>query len=377
MAQATTTRGNANVSGRRPAALTVLMMPDFRAGNPYQSLLGKAISELGYKVLFPNGYRRIFPLYRAVREQTAPVNILHLHWLTPYLRGKTFVSYLVYALKLYVDTCLVRLCDVQLVWTIHNRISHESEFPRVELWAMRRIANSAKRVIVHSQAALVDLTRDLDLNAGKTVVIPHGHYRDVYTSVIDQVVAKSALGLPKDSLVYLCFGLVRKYKNIEGLLKAWRRSRGLPPDALLVLAGEALQPEYGEEVNLLAQSSKNVIAHLRHIPAGQVHLYFSAADIVVLPFQRTLTSGSLLLAMSFDKPVIAPGLDVIVEALGAAGELLYDPFDEGGLCRALETASSTDLTSLAKRTRSECDKLSWSAIAQLTVSTYNAACQAA
>jgi glycosyltransferase involved in cell wall biosynthesis len=376
MAQASTIRGNADVSGR-PAGLTVLMMPDFRGGNPYQSLLGKAISDLGYKVLFPNGYRRLFPLYRAVREQTAPVSVLHLHWLTPYLRGKTLASYFVYALKLYVDTCLVRLCDVQIVWTIHNRISHESQFPRVELWAMRRIASSASRVIVHSQAALADLTQDLGRNVRKTVVIPHGHYRDVYSSVVDRLAAKSALGLPGDSFVYLCFGLVRKYKNIEGLLKAWTRSRGLPPDALLVLAGEPLQPEYGEKINLLAKDNKNVIAHLRHIPAGQIHLYYSAADIVVLPFQRTLTSGSLLLAMSFGKPVIAPGLDVIVEALGAAGELLYDPFDEGGLCRALETASSIDLTSLAKCTRAECDKLSWSAIAKMTICTYNAACQAA
>jgi len=365
------------MEGGLRAAITVLMMPDFRDGNPYQSLLSEAISDLGHQVVFARGYRRLFPLYRAVREQTAPVNVLHLHWLTPYLRGKTLLSYLAYALKFYMDTCLVRLCGVRIVWTIHNRISHESAFPQVELWAMRRIARSASRVIVHSQAALVDLRDELDLNLRKTVVIPHGHYREVYYSAIEQKVSKRDLGLPEDSFVYLCFGLVRKYKNIEGLLRAWKQSRNLPPHALLVVAGEALQPEYGEEVNLLAQSSQNVVAHLRHIPDEQVHLYFSAADVVVLPFQRTLTSGSVLLAMSFDKPVIAPRFDVIIETLGAAGELLYDPFDEGGLCRALQEAGSTDLTSLAQRTRRQCDNLSWPAIAKMTASTYSAACQAA
>jgi glycosyltransferase involved in cell wall biosynthesis len=377
MGQTSTTTEDAVLNGRQRAELTVLMMPDFREGNPYQSLLSSAISDLGYKVSFPHGYRRIFPLYRAMRQQGAPVNVLHLHWLTPYLRGKKLASYLIYALKLYVDVCLVRLSGARIVWTIHNRISHEARFPRLELWAMRRIARSASRVIVHSQAALAEVADELDFESAKTAVIPHGHYRDVYHSAIDQRVAKRELGLPAESLVYLYFGLVRRYKNIEGLLSGWRENPNLPPGAVLVIAGETLEPEYGEEIRRLTQSRANVVAHLRHIPAEQVHLYFSAADVVVLPFHRMLTSGSLLLAMSFDKPVIAPRFDAIVEALGPAGEFLYDPLDDDGLRRALGMAARADLASQAQHTRRQCDEISWSTIAEMTIATYNAACDTA
>lgn len=98
--------------------------------------------------------------------------------------------------------------------------------------------------------------------------------------------------------------------------------------------------------------------------------YCSAAGIVVLPFQRMLTSGSLLLAMTFDKPVIAPRLAVIAEALGPAGDLLYDPQDERGLAGAIELGARTDLRSLAGRTRRQCDQLAWRAIAQQASSVY-------
>jgi beta-1,4-mannosyltransferase len=377
MTQKSTVRDDSDIVEGRRTALTVLMMPDFRTRNPYQSVLSKAISDLGNKVSFPYGYRRLFPLYRAVREQAAPVNVLHLHWLTPYLRGKHLVSYLIYALKLYTDVCLVRLRGVPIVWTIHNSLSHESQFPRLELWAMRWIASAASRVIVHSVAALQQLRQELRLSAAKMVVIPHGHYREVYKPAVDKQVARERLGLPAESLIYLCFGLVRRYKNIEGLLKAWSQSHTLSHINVLVLAGEALDLNYAEEIRGLAQSNTNVILRLRHIPAEEVHLYFSAADIVVLPFSRTLTSGSLLLAMSFDKPIIAPRFDVIVEALGPAGALLFDPSEADALHRALGAAASADLAAIAERVRPQCDRLSWSAIAEMTVSTYDAACQSA
>jgi glycosyltransferase involved in cell wall biosynthesis len=360
-------------SGPDVTGLEVLMMPDFRNGNPYQSLLSKSISELGCDVSFPSGYRRVLPLYRAIRDRANSVRILHLHWLTPYLRGKTLPSYVVYVLKLYLDLCLVRLSGVKIVWTIHNKISHESRFPRLELWAMRRVAASASKVIVHSQAALAELEGPLGLERDRTAVIPHGHYREVYHTSIDQAAARKKLELPSKTFIYLCFGLVRKYKNIEQLLLAWEKWRNSLPGSLLLLAGEALDPEYGEQITRLTRSCPDVLLHLRHVPTEEVHLYFSAADVVVLPFERTLTSGSLLLAMSFEKPVVAPRFGVIAETVGAADDLLYDPLNDDSLGEALRLAACLDSAANAKKTRIQCDQFAWRAIAQTTVCTYLAA----
>jgi len=241
---------------------------------------------------------------------------------------------------------------------------------------MSRIASSATSIIFHSQAALTDLRKEFDKVSANAVVIPHGHYRDVYPPAVDRRFARRELDLPADGCIFLCFGLVRKYKNIEGLVSAWQQNDGLAANSFLLVAGEPLPAEYGDDIMALVGRTRNTIAHLRHIPAEQVHIYFSAADIVVLPFQRTLTSGSLLLAMSYDKPIVAPKLDVIAETIGEAGGLLYDPHDDHGLSTVLGEAAKADLTSVARLTRRECDKFDWTMIAQMTVTVYRSACQA-
>jgi len=374
MQQESTSAANLVQSPAQNVDVNVLMMPDLRTGNPYQVLLSKALEELGCTVSFPGGYRRVFPLFRALREQARPVSVLHLHWISPYLRGTNSLSYLAYALKLYLDLLLVRLSGTQIVWTIHNRISHESRFPRIERLAMRLVARSASRMIIHSNAALTEIQAELRLDPEKTVVIPHGHYREVYHAAIDRQTAKRRLDLAADSFVYLCFGLIRRYKNIEGLLNGWKNNSDLPPRSVLLVAGESQDPVHGAEIRRLAEDCSNVLLHSRHIPADQVHLYFSAADVVVLPFEKTLTSGSLLLAMSFDKPVIGPRLSVISETIGPAADLLYDPFEENALSQALSRAPSLNLASLGQTTRRQCDAANWETIAEATASTYEAAC---
>ena len=69
----------------------------------------------------------------------------------------------------------------------------------------------------------------------------------------------------------------------------------------------------------------------QYIPDEELQHVMSAADVVVLPYLRILSSGAAMLALSFGRPVIAPrqGLlnDMIVSSVG----LLYDPVDPQGL----------------------------------------------
>jgi folate-dependent phosphoribosylglycinamide formyltransferase PurN len=107
--------------------VTVLMIPDYRTDNPYQTLLSKALENQGVKVLVPCGYRRVFPIYRAIKSKEK-INILHLHWISPYFKGKNIFTKSIYALKLLIDIFLTKWAGVKIVWTYHNHISHDSLF---------------------------------------------------------------------------------------------------------------------------------------------------------------------------------------------------------------------------------------------------------
>ncbi len=73
----------------------MLMMPDYRPDNPYQELLAHGLKAEGCRVAFPRGYRRVLPLCRAVRDEKG-VDILHLHWTSPYLKGCGLAEFLVF-----------------------------------------------------------------------------------------------------------------------------------------------------------------------------------------------------------------------------------------------------------------------------------------
>ncbi len=346
------------------------MMPDYRIDNPYQTFLAKALQQKGVSVHFPSGYRRVFPIYRAIKTNPASISVLHLHWLDPYLKGdKTFVK-LVYCVKFLIDILLTRWAGIKVVWTVHNIVSHNSKFPRLELWTQRILVKFVDRAIVHHTAAVDEITQRYKLPSSKIEVIPHGHYRDVYESAINSLEARQQLGLSESGKIYLNLGMLKPYKGIEQLLQIWQDNQFILDGNTLLIAGKALDDHYGKILAKQASDTKNIILHNTFIENDQIHLYFSAADVVVLPFERILTSGSLILAMSYSKPVIAPRLGSIPETLGAADWLLYDPKEERGLLHAIKNSTQVDLDALERLVNEACDRLDWNAIAQKTFQIY-------
>ena len=77
-----------------------------------------------------------------------------------------------------------------------------------------------------------------------------------------------------------------------------------------------------------------------------------------------LTSGSVILAMSYAKLVVAPSLAGVAACLANATDLLYNPEEEDGLQTALESALDIDLADLGRHVRAACDRFDWDPIAK-------------
>ena len=344
------------------------MMPDYRADNPYQRLLAEALEAQGAEIHFPVGYRRGLPLWRAWR--TVPgTRVLHLHWINPYLRGSNAMSQAVYCLRFLADVALLRWSGVSVIWTIHNRVSHESKWPRLERWVQRRLARQADRFIVHARASLEELRGDLSLRPERTSVIPHGHYRDAYGPRVDSAASRKALGLPATGRIYLCFGMLRPYKGIEKLIGEWLSTTNHAEDTL-VIAGRALDNNFLARLVEMATGATTIRLVPGFVPDDQVPHYFGAADVVVMPFNSVLTSGSLLLAMSYGKPIIAPRFGAIGEMVGDADDLLYDPEDLNGLRVSLARSTTLSLIPLRAKTERMCNALGWDRLAGMTLNAY-------
>lgn len=351
--------------------LRVLMLPDVREANLYQQLLANAIAAAGAVVQFPYGYRRVLPIWRAVADnQPPPIDLIHLHWPHYFLRDARRIGQLIYMGKFLADLAAnQQLRGIGLVWTIHNRLSHESPFPQLELQFRQQLARQADRLILHNQATAAAIAADYQFPLKKASIIPHGHYRSVYAPAIPQAAARQQLGLPTTGRLYLFCGQLRPYKGVERLLALWRDWSDRWPEDRLLVAGHA-DSEYARTLQQLAADLPRAQLQVRFIPDDELHLYYSAASVAVYPFQQVLNSGSIILAMSYGVPTIAPRLGAIPETLGAADALLYDAEDPQGLQNALLASTQLDLESLARATVCACDRLDWTAIGQQTVAAY-------
>ena len=352
--------------------MRVFMLAQLRPESSYLKLLAEALRGQGIEVVFLPYYQRsrLFPLFVKLMREPRRVDILHIHWIHPYVLGDRLYSSLLYAFQFLIDLLFSHWAGVKLVWTVHNQLSHNAKFPRLELWVRSRLSKLVDRLILLNQSTLNSLAQDYGFNPAKAEIIPHGHYRNFYQPLIDRSLARQALGLSQSGLVYLNLGILKPYKGIENLLKAWPVNQAISEGNTLLIAGKPYSQEYGLALAKLTNGLNNIVLISEFVEDHKIHLFFSAADVVVLPFDKILNSGGLILAMSFGKPIIAPDLGGIAEQLGDAGKLLYNPSDPQELARMLGKSLQMDLLELGKLTAQACDRLDWSPIAEKTLQVY-------
>lgn len=287
--------------------MRVAVLPDWRKSNPYQRLLAEALEAQGVACFFPQGYRRGLPISRALLPKPRP-DVLHLHWPTPYLRDPRLFWRGLYSARTIADLAIVRVAGIPIVWTVHNLITHDAKSPKLEWWFSRRLARQVDSLIVHSEAARDAVVKELGVAPEKTSVIPHGPLADAYGAAPDRNEARDALGLPRDVPVALFFGMIRPYKGVPELLRAWDALGARRGDAVLRIVGSALDPQYAAQIADLAAEIPSVQVDLRFVPDEEVPVQMAAADLLVLPFAQSLTSGSVHLAQDYGLPVLASRL---------------------------------------------------------------------
>jgi len=134
---------------------------------------------------------------------------------------------------------------------------------------------------------------------------------------LTQQQAQERLGL-KGKNVLLFFGYIRQYKGLMNIIEALPLIRKQVSNAHLLVVGEFYdnpQP-YLDAIKRLGLST-NVAIINEYVANEAVHLYFTAANLAVLPYNEATQSGILSIAYGFAKPVV-------VTDVGGLAELVDD-----------------------------------------------------
>jgi glycosyltransferase involved in cell wall biosynthesis len=97
-----------------------------------------------------------------------------------------------------------------------------------------------------------------------------------------------------------------------------------------------------------------------------------AADVITLPFLAATTSGTLMLALSWGRPVIAPALGCLPSTVAPEAGILYDPTDSEGLPKALKSIRGWQLNGASAAALACARRWDWDEIAAQTEGAYRA-----
>jgi glycosyltransferase involved in cell wall biosynthesis len=243
------------------------------------------------------------------------------------------------------------------VLTAHNVVAHEQRAGQES--ARRRLLRAMDAVVVHSQHG-ADQAARLGADPARVHVIPHGAL-DYLTRQPGEAPLPDELGAVEGPVV-LFFGLIRDYKGVDVLLRAWRSV----PDAELWIVGAPrvdLEP-------LRAAAPERVRFVPRFVDDLELPAYFRRADVVALPYRAADQSGVFATGLAFGKAMV-------VSDVGGFGEpgvaRMVPPGDEEALAEALrellsDPAARADLA--AKAASAAAGDYSWDAVAQRTVALY-------
>lgn len=331
--------------------------------NPYHGELARHLAAQGVVVADENRLK-------AIASASRPSDIVHLHALPAFsLRPRRLARFVAFWIRLR----RLRRQGVKFVWTVHNLADHESPHPSIDRLFLRHCYRRADSVILHSPGArrLVETQWRVHRERG-VFIVHHGHFIDSYPPAPDRGTARRRIGVAEDELVFLFLGGIRPYKGVPELVRAFKTlSR---PGLRLVIAGQPLSDRLREAVAREIADDPAITFHPWFVADADLPAYFGAADAVVFPYTKTLTSGALILAMSYGRACIAPAVGALGDTLDERGGFLFSPDAPDALRTALLAAvgQRADLAAMGEYNLARVRGWDWDTAAARTAATYQA-----
>jgi glycosyltransferase involved in cell wall biosynthesis len=262
-----------------------------------------------------------------------------------------------------------RLAGIPVVTTLHTVYEKLAQDEQI---IVKHIIEDSDAVVVHEQFQQETLERYFGPN-DKVHVIEHG-IREV-EPVPD---AKAKLELDGKKVIMLC-GYFRPTKGFHRVLDFFPEICRQNPDAVLVVAGKVRGIEaqnYQRELFTQLNQSPLVdrIVFLRgQFPQHTFDTILSAADCVVLPYEKGSQSGMLAQCFALRRPVVVSDLPAFRLLIDRSGGGLVCETDEEYVSAILNVLNDDQVRSrlqdnIARYVR---DKAGWSRIAREHIKVYH------
>jgi glycosyltransferase involved in cell wall biosynthesis len=306
----------------------VVVLPDAGPENPFQYELVRYLRQQGMAVTIGKKYS-LGSTFRAIQQQHPQV--IYYDWVHSFILGKSWLWSWVKSLVFILEILYTRFFyGAKIIHTLHNLQNHGGLWLGLERVVYGFFLRNCTQIRVYSEETRKTAIRRFKLKPERIKVIQDLPYHLYYENKIGKSENRKRLNLNEKDFVYLFFGELKPYKGLDNLLKMYAEIA--QPNDRLIIAGKSYDPAYFTTIKQMADAIPSVTLYHRFIEDNEVQVFFNAADVVVLPFVRIDHSGSVDLAMSFQKPVVTLQTPAMMKLLGHQSELLFGLPEELGLC---------------------------------------------
>ncbi len=250
---------------------------------------------------------------------------------------------------------------------IYERVAHGNPFD----WSVTQVLKAAARVSARRCARIIVTSEDMRSWWAKTgapesrmVLIPTGVDVELFRPIVN---ARTLLGIPRDRKVILYVGRLSHEKGIQHLLEALPAVDKDTPDVELHLVGDGKLRSHLLELAKKLQVEKRVTFH-GWLDQPSLPMYYSAADVTVLPSFTEGLPRTMLEAMACGSPFLGTTITGVVDHVqdGETG-FLVPPGDSNELAQKLRMVlkNATQAREIGERGREYVlRKLDWRVIVQ-------------
>jgi glycosyltransferase involved in cell wall biosynthesis len=188
--------------------------------------------------------------------------------------------------------------------------------------------------IVHSKFD-DDLVKDRYGINGSVALLPHAGYDYLPAT---QPPLRAA---PQEAINVLYFGVIRPFKGVEDLITALDLLSSSQHQFWLTVVGETWEGWNLPNHYITDSPHRDSITFVnRYVTDAEAAGYFAGADLVVLPYHRSSSSGPLQIAMAWGLPVVATKVGGLIEATAHyPGAVLVEPSNPKSLADGIQEAA--------------------------------------
>ena len=231
--------------------------------------------------------------------------------------GVSFFHFHIFYTNILVlfNLLLVKLVKGKVVLTLHDVTSFADR--NRSSFIANLIYKLTDAVLTHNEFSKEEFIKLTSISKNDIHIVPHGNYTQFLNIRKDKTQSRAKLDLPQDKTILLFFGMIKKVKGLEVLLKSMRKIIDKKPDVVLLIAGKPWENNFSIYQKIIDENnlSENVILHTKFIDYDDVEHYYCSSDLVVLPYKKIYQSGVLMMTLSYERPALVSDLPPLIEVI--------------------------------------------------------------